>query len=846
MTSTVRRSRSAPRGSRAEQLVRAAERRRSVDRLARERTAAGTAIHTSDVVALLDVAPKTAEEVLAELTDAGLLVRLAFRDGWVSAAAPHPARRTLADLLHLARRQTSAETTARKGRQSEDLSRDLEHLTPSQLADIERLVDLIVRHTPGAAGDPARVGDALLTWDPTAEGGRGGWALQGAVERWACADHRARKDRSAAGHPGAIPTPWRPEMARATVRKYRGAVNNLLFLAATHGLIPRSPRNPAGARTLYTPEWVQPLERWARWLLRPGRSLSNHRIWGGLRTLAIIATRLGFRVRRETDWSAVRDAIIDAHQDGTLSRAAFEHARYTWREVIAHLAYRCPGLLAEGLAWPTRRGERTTLVPLAAIQAAARETSMSARDFSGWVDEDGAPLTGLVEGTYGLRALCAWLTLPDAQLPGQTPPLPPRVWAQAPANGRRRKRNARPRQYRATSLGYLLRTIAQFARFFESRGLDWRSADLSEITAERVMQYVAWADAQPADPRGDRRVQLRHTVALMARIFNGFLAARANQQGAHALRTGFLAAHRTLEEHLVSLPHGKGEGLKAQRAAAIATANAWRGVDQVDGLAKIGRLIDALTEEAIAEVGGVSLEEQHAALLAGVFRPTRAWAETIRLAVLLTLLQRIPLRGHTVAQLETTMLLALPAAMDQQGQELQPWEGALSLALPGRIMKSGEDFNPPLILPEHVRTALQPGSEAHEAGLRRALWAVYLTAGGARDLCRTASGRRTPTPWLFPDVDGEGRQWDRPAISRAFRSAVLRHAGRLGVHVPTMRQTRGALGIHAIRKLFGTRWARVDLIATSRLLDHADVGITAAIYVARDERTMCLDAAAVG
>jgi hypothetical protein len=90
----------------------------------------------------------------------------------------------------------------------------------------------------------------------------------------------------------------------------------------------------------------------------------------------------------------------------------------------------------------------------------------------------------------------------------------------------------------------------------------------------------------------------------------------------------------------------------------------------------------------------------------------------------------------------------------------------------------------------------------------------------------------------------EPGQWTRAGLSAAFQRAVLRHAGLLAIDPTVLRSLRGALGFHVIRKLFGTCWAPVNLVFTSRLLDHTNVEFTARIYVAADERTMTLDIAA--
>jgi hypothetical protein len=193
-------------------------------------------------------------------------------------------------------------------------------------------------------------------------------------------------------------------------------------------------------------------------------------------------------------------------------------------------------------------------------------------------------------------------------------------------------------------------------------------------------------------------------------------------------------------------------------------------------------------------------------------------------------------------------------------------------------MKSGRDFQPSLILAKHVRTSEQAGSDAREAALCRPLLQLWFAAGGAREFCCTVApaaasgGNTTPVvrelPWLFPDLldeegaaerpdarrratarrrprpDARSGYWERPRLSAAFREAVSRHAPSLGLELSRLRGLRGARGFHTIRRLFGTFWAPRNLVHTSRLLDHRNVAITAAIYTASDERVISLDASA--
>lgn len=845
------------------------DRRQQLRVFAEAQTAAGGTVRAIDVMRALGASRSAVDKLLAEFAAAGELLPLARRDGWVAASAAGPARTlTLASIVALARQQARPDAVARRGRQADSASRDVETITMGQLGDIERLVALVLRHTPTAGGDPARVSDADFVWVPELDSGRGGWALQGPVQRWVEAEHRARHEKLRARGVGRR-APWVKADAAAAVRDYRGAVNNLLFLAATHGLIDRSPRNTGGEITRYAPSWTPVLERWNR-ILAPGAG-SPRRLSAGLRTLAIVATHLGGRTRSTTDWLAVRASLESDHAAGRISDETLRHARYAWRTAAVWIAARCA--LPEAFVWPVPAELRTTLVTQAAIDAAGvANVGMAARDFTGWKTLEGRYPTALIENPCGLRAFAAWSTLPEAQLRRQVPPLPARTWALPPSIGRRRKKHEQPAQVKTSTLRTRLRMLAHLAGYAAAvRGTDWATADLLTLCDPGLVDdYLAWADALPPDPRGDRRAQLLHTTLTIAFVVNGFLCARASQAIAGAVAAGNTAATTAARAQLDQLQgwYRRIEVLAGEReqpahkdlhqvaAHIIEVAAGWRGTDQVEGLLKLPRLVDALCEEACTLAGGRSLEAQRTAIADGTFQPSAEWATRVRLATLLVLLQRIPVRGHTVEQLTLAMWEALPVGPEAAARVLAPWEGALRLVLPVKFTKGGRTFSPPLILPSRVRTSTQAGSDAHETAIRRPLLTLWLCAGGGRDVCRTSydalTGRaiRHDVPWLFPDLatseaagDERGR-WLRGSISAAFRAAVIRHADRLAVDVARLRKLRGALGIHVVRRLFGTYWAPRNLVYCSRLLDHADIAITAAVYTAKDERTMSLDAEA--
>ena len=856
---------------------------------ARERAAEGAPVHIADVVRDLGWSRGYTGDVLQRATKQGRLIRLAARDGWVAADAvvATTARRriALADLVTLARSRVRADVVGRRGRQALHASRDVEALSLSQLADIERLSALVLRHTHEAGGDAERVLDGAFTWDARANAGRGGWALAARVRTWAEAEHRAKHDARRAAGRGALPA-WTPALAVATVRDYVGAANNLLHLAATAGLINRSPLAGGGpGGVLYAPSWVPALSRWTRWLRHRGGAPNPRRVHVGARTLAVEATRLGGRDVRTTDWLAVRRALESGYRAGTITRTNYEAARYVWRGACQALQRRL-ALTAE-YTWPIAGDTRVALASESAIRAGAGlGTAAPESDFDGWVTADGRPARGLVEGSFGLRAYVAWSTTPDHLRRHASPPLGLRTWASESSITAKRRKGAVPSLVSRATLETRLRHLARVAGFAErERGVDWTTADLRTLVDPALVDaYVAWTHRLPPDPRGDRTSQLGDTVRTLAWMINGFLCSQAALAADGGLVTTLGAWYHRLEGIANEQPRPAHTRWRDVAAHVVATAQAWRGSDGVEGLVKIGRLIEALEGDLRSAAGGRSTAQQIDALQRGEWAPPRAWATTLRLIVVLLVAQRVPLRGETMVTLSREMWRSTPAGAEQAElaakDRLDCWLGALGLEIPGQCMKSKRGFAPPLIRAEDVVAEDQPGSPARERGLRRPLLQLWFMDGGGRDICRTGVDPVAGTtilhdvPWLLPDAsvpDPSGaqnpvrhaaartrrgprrrdrvraaapHQWTRAALSDAFRRAVLRHAAVLRIDVRALKRLRGALRFHVLRRLFGTYWAPRNLLWTSRLLDHRQIALTAAIYVAQDERTMSLDVAA--
>ena len=871
-----------------------ASRRILVEAFARSETAAGRPFSPRGIARHLKTPDCNIRKIIGEFEKAGLVARLAFGDGyvWVGDSSdvcdcppvePPVRAQHLADLLELARRETSATAVARKGRQADDVNRDVDALTPAQLEDIERLAALIVRHTPSSGGDATKISVSAFSWMETAQGGRGGWAIQTSVQQWAEEEHRLKYERAGK-------TEWNSSLAKSTVSNYRGAVNNLCYLAATHGLIARCPRNTGGEALLYAASWTPTLERWYRKLIRTAASnnatkVSSHefRVRRGLRVLAARATMMNGVSRSTTDWHALRVAIEASHRANTITHDDYKAARSVWRLAQSTFAHRVQW--GEELFWPMTQDEPLTLVPQAAIDSASFQPEGShERDFSLWLTREGEYPKALIESPDGLRAWVSWSTLGDAQL--RRAGLPPRSWDQLPGKGRRRREE--PTQTTDSTVNTRLGLLARMAGFAaRSEGVDWAATDLNTLCDPSLVdRFNAASELRTRTRRGEDGANTRRQLVMtVAWVVNGFLCARARAAEEAALAAGDDPAparsrlatlrswYRQLEALADELPLPKSFDLTEVAKRVVAIAEGWRGTNQVDGLLKIGQLRDLLIDEASATVNGMSLEEQLVAMRNGGLARNVAWARSLRLAVVLTIAQRVPLRGNTFSRLTVDMWQSSPVRGDPR-RVVDPWDGSIRLDIPGSIMKSRRDFRPCIITPENVRSSAQMGSGDHETALCRPLLELWFAPGGAREFCCTVRphGDSSPqiisVPWLFPDIlqeshtdlairRGRRRQhpgkrrranalgrWDRMWLSRSFRDAVIRNANSLGLEPDRLRSVRGALGFHSIRRLFGTYWAPTRLVYTSRLLDHRDIAFTAAVYTAQDESVISLDAAA--
>jgi hypothetical protein len=77
-----------------------------------------------------------------------------------------------------------------------------------------------------------------------------------------------------------------------------------------------------------------------------------------------------------------------------------------------------------------------------------------------------------------------------------------------------------------------------------------------------------------------------------------------------------------------------------------------------------------------------------------------------------------------------------------------------------------------------------------------------------------------------------GFRWNEESMSTNFQKYVLEYAERLGMDRQALEAEHAATSMHVIRLLFGTKWAKTKLLEASRMLQHANVGVTERKYCA--------------
>lgn len=551
----------------------------------------------------------------------------------------------------------------------------------------------------------------------------------------------------------------------------------VLDLAANAGLVRR-----AAVNCELSPEWIL-------WLPSTSEGKRRHRV--NARCLAREAVAAGMYDPRLVDWERLgrrlRRPFVDP-QDKSSRQNAISAFRFLGK----------PGLPPPA----SGPGSRQALFSSEAIRDAARG------DWASWC---ASGLTGLVNGRGGLRDWQIWVTttsrlaLDDARLPDhQGHPDP---------EGRTKRGTShvlRPSTVRG-NLRMLARVLAKVKERDGQGALDELTP--AELGEKRVTSAASQLEAQSV--RAGAFASLARFLGFTARV-----AQFDNLDTSQALRRRSMLLAGAEEHPPVD-----------EKRRAQATVNAWGGRDVA--YAKAQTLRDELACLAEVEVGLPIAEQLLRARAGDSGWQGFSWAQAVRDAMMMGLLLRIPLRRSTLAGLRLWPAndpeIAKETSVWVGGTAAAPWGGGIQLHCPPRAMKADQGFHPWLV----KRRSLDSHDPIAEASLRRDIIELYLGPTGAR---AWLVGNEPDDGWLWIGEGGERLLNTSLPLSRRFSE----FAPILDIDVEALRLA-GCRGAHSFRHLYGTQFAPIDLMFTSKMMHHASTQTTERVYCAFDEKDCDFD-----
>ncbi len=786
---------------------------------------------------------------------------------------------TLARILEVAAQHPSAEEQVRRGGRT---GRDVETLTTSQADDVRGAARFAATILAGGGERLADVSGDALGWDTSAgKGGGGDWTLCALV---AAASDRTAREKHEAKHPG---KPWAAEMNAARRMKQVSSIRLLLDFAATLGLLTRGPQQATAMA--FDPEWIPVIAKWEA-EMAAGRSASMARKAGrGIRLLALYATRRGWMTPATTDWVRLREAILADLSSGSLKHSAMDAARFANNllHAFGHLPER----------WPCQGDTRESLVPNAAVLAAARTG-----DFAGWVMPDGRVAHALTEGALGLRDWWRWATTASPLL--KSAGLPARAFLNPTEQQRLRAARVGDKAFRLAETSCESRLLLfnlMAGAYASAYGIDWTQHGADGLCNPAHLQSWAIArDRAAGRAVGSSGESTVSTVAFaLATLARPYLESRAVMEADRAAAAGDQARAEALRQHAeqlrawstdlkeIGIKHSSSDGDADPSAKAQETWLAWS-ADGVSGWHKLRTMRDLMVQDAErefarciyrrrpngrwrrqTEIKTVPIDEQIAIIerernlpvAERTFRPSLRWVTRVRDAVVVTVLHRVPLRERNVVGMTFTNW---KSAMPVLGTA-QPWEGRISLAYTADEMKGDRPFSPLFLAADERET------REGIASARPALLQLYLMPGGAREEslrlisggCVAVGGKHygpgdvIPSPYVFPAVarkSGRGNagprlaagcRWDEDAFAANWTSVIRRYATALNIDMERLKAVFGAAGPHAVRHLFGTHHCNpadhpdaIGLQNASKMLHHRDTVITQSKYIGTSETTI--------
>ena len=769
----------------------------------------------------------TLSKVLARLEEEGSICSYGKSEGWIAVGVARAAL-DLGTLVERARQCVDDAYKAPLGRRGNvgDVVRDrrLEKLTPSQFAKILTAAALVSQAVTGGKKSLGQVGPEYFAWNTE----RCQWELAIRVPDW------SRTLRSG---------------EKSTVDSHVDGSEMLLDLAATKGWISRGEQHDH-AFQVHAAEWQPMINEWHK-RLTGGSDLSDvstRCVLYGLRELALAATRREWLTCAAANWDIVVEDIHVAMSASPprITSEGMKNARLAYNKLCA------AGIIA-GAPWGRHRPPRDGLVPMAAITAALDG------DWSKWHGEDGRPYVGLLgrlqdadgipikAGDYGLIRYMKWLDERTTQVDFATYDLPPRSYIDADERTMRMQERKKAkgkalfRQRRSSMRQTLVRLnviAGNLARGAEQRpGVDWTDPNASLVKFATVDTAVAYATHWMAERgRCGKDAQKSCTVAdaafALAQYTSPFAHAIAHAAGDTARAEALKRSRKDIAVFAESYKPQEDQRVRTQRKVAH-----WEQGGDEAGYLKLGKLVDCLIARIVAYGGGLSLEDQVAAIEAKTFRPKRRkwWATAVRDAAAFHFLWRSPTRAGSLGRLRM-------AAWESTGTAL--WEGAIKVNYEQWEVKQSRPFIPVLFHSRYL------GDVDAEHAFHRVLFQLLLMPGGARDvLLELADGTKAESPYIFcssaRDARTEAEQEKRIAdglpflnVSAQFGAHIDRYATELGLDATIMKD--GAKGVHVFRHLLASEHFE-DLALVQHMLGHASLEITSAIYDDASEQKVVID-----
>lgn len=508
---------------------------------------------------------------------------------------------------------------------------------------------------------------------------------------------------------------------------------------------------------------------------------------------------------------------------------------------------------------------------------------------STWLTRDGQYVRSFVEGPTGIAAFVTWSTAPEDSLARLG--LPERAFIDPPpemAAGIRRSigRDKKPYLLRYATLQGRLRTFSELAGFAQlnpelcrvtlGRTYDFANQDdLSSLCDLRLVQiYSEWVreendDLDDLDASRDVPTGVCLLAKDLAKVASPFIEGVFRIESARQFAAGQADAGAALlmraDEFRKRGAELKAWGYKHQPRAAtekdieeINKAWAWDG--PLTGWEKLDVLVDLLLADA-ESAAGVTISEQLARIREAASLPpserckslswqTASWATAVRAAMLVNFVRKIPVRARALSEMRLDWWWAC-----DKGRRVEAWHplSDIIVRIPGVAMKTRERKYEAAYINQRV-----VGDHDHEAGARRPLIELYLHPLGARAFLLTADRTRatsadgrgiaSSSPYFFPPAYGDRRprnsarsdssrqdvhRWSAPALSVTFEAVVRKHAAALGLNLEMLTRIHGALRIHVARLLFGHHNGPISMADTALMLHHADISITARLYVGR-------------